>query len=666
MTTPTLPVRTSIRRKLATFLLLAVCIPMLLGGILLMGQQRGVVAQRHAAAADFRQLLDRESTNATRDYLLRTGEQVSRALSPLMDSAELNAVASSLVESDAIHHITIYRSNQSLPILEVGEQVSGFPFQSAINDGHVEVVLNRLGGFIPPRAWSTSVLAGEASTRRSHLAQLAVFVLSFAMMALLVGAVALFGTDRIVLDRLRQLAATTIRIARGDRSARACVGGDDEIDLLARHMNSMVDESMRSREQLEDGIRERTAQLFATNQELERTFAAAQEATKAKSDFLAIVSHEIRTPMNGIIGMAELLSVSGLNEKQQVYANAMRHSADGLLRIVGDVLDFSKVEAGKIELESAPFDLSLLLEELTVLNEPACAAKGILIELKSTSAVPVSVRGDQLRLRQVLNNLIGNAIKFTERGRVSITADYRGAKLYMGVHDTGIGIEPGQHAALFDSFTQAEPSTSRKYGGCGLGLAISSRLVKLMGGVLELESHPGVGSSFTFNFELEAVVADSVEPQTYPSDAHTSCTTVGLSGYCGRVLLVEDNQVNRMVAGRMLEHFGLTVVTAENGRAAVELFEHSEFDLVFMDCQMPMMDGCEATRLIRRNNGGKSLPPIVALSGLVDGEILFPDMDDCLAKPLTLSSLETVLAKYLPNKRNGELSFKPGPVLPKK
>jgi len=249
---------------------------------------------------------------------------------------------------------------------------------------------------------------------------------------------------------------------------------------------------------------------------------------------------------------------------------------------------------------------------------------------------------------------------------VTITADYRGAKLYLGVHDTGIGIEPDQHAALFDSFTQAEPSTSRKYGGCGLGLAISSRLVKLLGGVLELESHPGVGSSFTFNFELETVVADPVEPETSPADARTACATSGLPGYCGRVLLVEDNHVNRMVAGRMLEHFGLTVETAENGRAAVELFEHSRFDLVLMDCQMPMMDGCEATRLIRLNNGGRSLPPIVALSALVDGEILFPDMDDCLAKPLTLSSLEKVLVKYLPHKRNGELSFKPGPVLPKK
>jgi two-component system, sensor histidine kinase len=441
--------------------------------------------------------------------------------------------------------------------------------------------------------------------------------------------------------KLEELAQTAKALAADPgATARAEWEHPDEIGRLTLAFDTLVEKWRDIQSSLEQRVQRRT-------EELAGALVQAQESSRAKSEFLAVMSHEIRTPMNGVVGMIQVLETTPLDETQRRQLQVVRSSSDLLLRVIDDLLDFSKVEAGKLQLEIAPLRLDRLLQDLVAALAPAAAARGIDLCLQP---LPVelceTLSGDATRLRQLLTNLVHNAIKFTEPGgaaRVGVAAQHRGQALQLvfEVSDTGIGIAPDKLRHIFEPFEQAERSTTRRYGGTGLGLAIVRRLAELMGGSVEVKSVPGQGSTFTLRLALPKTAAAPVVEAAGSGGQGADLAAV-------RVLLAEDNPTNQIVATAQLQALGIDrIVTVENGSEAVAAALQGSFDLILMDIHMPELNGYDAARALRRAGVAT---PIVAMTANVMPEeraaYLAAGMDDCLAKPMDLTRLRHLVQQH--------------------
>ncbi len=497
-----------------------------------------------------------------------------------------------------------------------------------------------------------------------------VFIIAILITIFITPILLFFALNHLVIKPVQVLAVASREIGAGNLEIQLPLRPEDEIGSLYFCFNQMVKRLRLALKQiervnieLEEKVRLRTLTLEQLNRELEIEREKAEAANLAKGEFLANISHELRTPLNGILGMTELILSTPLNRQQTQKLRIIYDSGEILLTIINDLLDVSKFEAGKMKLDVGPFDLWQALEDAVALLRPKAEEKGLILILRTPQPIPNLLLGDKIRLRQIVLNLVSNAIKFTEQGSVTVEilleqVEGKNAHFKFTVTDTGIGIPREELPNLFNKFHQVDASTSRKYGGTGLGLFICHQLVSLMHGKIGVETEMGRGCTFWFTLTLPIIeisdTPDIVPTVTATPDPKTSSPLAPVTALSkAHLLLVEDDKINQMVAQMMLEEFGCQISIANHGQEAIDMTANQHYDVVLMDLHMPVLDGYAATREIRKREQESGQPHLLIIAMTANAlasdreRCLAEGMDDVLIKPVSKAALAHMLREWI-------------------
>ncbi|MBM7422109.1 ATP-binding protein [Spongiibacter marinus] len=580
-------------------------------------------------------------------YQIDLGERIAENVAALIElplisgnDQQLNDILKSALQGDIIA-LRVYRFGDSKPI-SVSRNTANGPGNTIsilLEQRSIALTDAITGEQLPPINNILGRLELDISNAGLNALQSSIIAvsISIALLAILLGAAFALRVSRRLSQPLSEIQHVTQEIASGKHGSRIQHLERGELGELQRHINDMADAIEAQQRELSDYV-----------EELKLAKGKAEEASMAKSLFLATMTHELRTPMNGALGMLQLLAKSELNESQRHYLDIAKSSSEHLLHIVNDILDYSRIEKGDMELEERFFTPQSLLGEILQPMQLDAQSKGIVFNTQIDPVLRrIEIRGDETRLRQIVINLAANAVKFTHQGKVDVSleqqpVDAETLQLTLRVSDTGIGITPEQQAHIFESFHQADNSTVRRYGGSGLGLAIVKRLSELMKADIQLSSQPGEGSCFTVVWRTHyRKLAAQAQENTVDDEQCFSGLTA---------MVVEDNPVNQLLVARSLEGWGADVITANNGAEAISQLEQHHADVILMDLQMPIMDGFEATLQLRRRLHQHI--PVIALTANTDPETqrrcLNAGMNAFLSKPVSLEQLRNSIAEQLP------------------